>query len=77
MNAADWEAEFAKYKTSPEFKLLHSTMTVDEFKFIYWMEWAHRMWGRALGIAFVVPGEPLLPALGRVIQGYEIKNHLL
>lgn len=31
-------------------------MTVDEFKFIYWMEYAHRMWGRFLGVAFVVPG---------------------
>lgn len=30
-------------------------MTVDDFKFIYWMEWAHRMWGRALGLAFAVP----------------------
>ena len=31
-------------------------MTLPEFKSIYWMEWAHRMWGRALGLAFVVPG---------------------
>jgi heme a synthase len=30
-------------------------MSLDEFKFIYWMEYAHRMWGRALGIVFAVP----------------------
>lgn len=30
-------------------------MTLGEFKFIYWMEWAHRMWGRALGFVFLVP----------------------
>lgn len=30
-------------------------MTLDEFKFIYWMEWAHRMWGRGLGVAFALP----------------------
>ena len=30
-------------------------MTLDEFKFIYWMEYAHRMWGRALGIVFAAP----------------------
>lgn len=53
--AAEWDAEFARYRQSPEFQKVNSTMTVDEFKFIYWMEWAHRWWGRGLGIAFVLP----------------------
>jgi cytochrome c oxidase assembly protein subunit 15 len=30
-------------------------MSLDDFKFIYWMEWAHRMWGRTLGAAFLIP----------------------
>ena len=30
-------------------------MSLGEFKFIYWMEWAHRMWGRALGFVFLLP----------------------
>lgn len=30
-------------------------MSIEEFKFIYWMEYAHRMWGRALGIMFALP----------------------
>ena len=30
-------------------------MSLEEFKFIYWMEYAHRMWGRALGLVFAVP----------------------
>ena len=30
-------------------------MRLDEFKFIYWMEYAHRMWGRALGLVFALP----------------------
>lgn len=30
-------------------------MTLEEFKSIYWMEWIHRLWGRAIGIAFVLP----------------------
>ena len=34
---------------------MNRSMTLDEFKSIYWMEWAHRMWGRALGLAFVLP----------------------
>lgn len=52
---AEWEAEFARYQQSPEFQKVNSKMTVDEFKFIYWMEWAHRWWGRGLGIAFALP----------------------
>jgi cytochrome c oxidase assembly protein subunit 15 len=35
-------------------------MTLEEFKFIFWMEYGHRMWGRALGIAFVLPGSYFL-----------------
>eukprot|EP00877_Chromochloris_zofingiensis_P011611 jgi/Chrzof1/6703/Cz19g06070.t1 len=60
LTKADWEAEFAKYQSSPEFKLLHSHMTVHDFKYIYWMEYAHRMWGRILGLAFVIPGSYFL-----------------
>lgn len=44
----EWLAEFAKYQQSPEFRLAHSHMTVQDFKFIYFMEWAHRMWGRCV-----------------------------
>jgi len=51
----DWEAEFAKYRASPEYRLVHSHMTVEDFKFIYAMEYAHRMWGRLLGLGFVLP----------------------
>lgn len=30
-------------------------MKIEDFKFIYWMEYAHRMWGRALGVMFALP----------------------
>nr|GMC62868.1 cytochrome C oxidase assembly protein COX15 [Ipomoea batatas] len=50
-----WMAEFEKYKQSPEFKRVNMGMTIEDFKFIYWMEYAHRMWGRALGIMFALP----------------------
>jgi hypothetical protein len=46
LSQEEWLAEFAKYQQSPEFRLAHSHMTVEDFKFIYFMEWAHRMWGR-------------------------------
>ncbi|GAB0134576.1 hypothetical protein EsDP_00002941 [Epichloe bromicola] len=55
MSQADWESEFEKYRTSPEFRLLNPHMTLDEFKKIYFMEWAHRLWGRFIGISFVLP----------------------
>ncbi|RDB23256.1 Electron transfer protein 1, mitochondrial [Hypsizygus marmoreus] len=50
-----WTAEFEKYKATPEFKLLNSSITLDDFKFIFSMEWGHRLLGRVLGIAFVGP----------------------
>lgn len=54
-NAADWNVEFTKYRASPEFKLLNPNMTLDEFKKIYYMEWGHRIWGRVVGVSFLLP----------------------
>ncbi|TLD30586.1 hypothetical protein PspLS_02377 [Pyricularia sp. CBS 133598] len=54
-NAEDWESEFSKYRASPEFALLNPHMTLDEFKKIYYMEWTHRLWGRFIGLTFVLP----------------------
>uniref|UniRef100_A0A915PUZ9 Cytochrome c oxidase assembly protein COX15 n=1 Tax=Setaria digitata TaxID=48799 RepID=A0A915PUZ9_9BILA len=52
-----WEIEFERYKQFPEYKFKSSNeeMTLAEFKFIWAMEYIHRMWGRALGIVFLVP----------------------
>ncbi|KAF9636330.1 putative cytochrome c oxidase assembly protein cox15 protein [Lasiodiplodia theobromae] len=55
MSQEDWESEFAKYRASPEFHLLNSRMTLEEFKKIYWMEWTHRLWGRFIGVTFLLP----------------------
>eukprot|EP01125_Pyxidicula_operculata_P003131 TRINITY_DN1338_c3_g1_i4.p1 TRINITY_DN1338_c3_g1~~TRINITY_DN1338_c3_g1_i4.p1 ORF type:complete len:350 (+),score=48.62 TRINITY_DN1338_c3_g1_i4:61-1110(+) len=55
LNQDDWEAEFNKYKQSPEFKKLNAHMNLEEFKKIYYMEWAHRFMGRFLGVAFGLP----------------------
>ena len=55
MNQADWDSEFTKYKSSPEFALLNPNMTLDEFKQIYFMEWTHRLWGRVIGMTFLIP----------------------
>ena len=52
---AEWEAEFSKYRASPEFQRVNSRMDLPEFQFIYLMEYAHRMWGRTLGLYFLLP----------------------
>ena len=55
LSQADWNAEFAKYRTSSEFQLANSGMTLAEFKRIYWWEWGHRLLGRLIGVAFLLP----------------------
>ncbi|TNE49883.1 MAG: heme A synthase [Deltaproteobacteria bacterium] len=54
MNQKDWTIAFNKYKKFPEYKVRKS-MTMSEFKFIYYMEWFHRIWGRLLGLVFGLP----------------------
>jgi cytochrome c oxidase assembly protein subunit 15 len=50
-----WIVEFEKYKTSSEYELANKGMTLNEFKRIYWWEWAHRLLGRLIGAAFLLP----------------------
>jgi cytochrome c oxidase assembly protein subunit 15 len=50
-----WAAEFEKYKTSSEYELVNKGMSLHEFKRIYWWEWAHRLLGRLIGAAFLIP----------------------
>ena len=55
LNAQDWQLAFEKYKLIPEYQLINKGMSLAEFKFIYWWEWAHRFLGRFVGLAFFVP----------------------
>jgi cytochrome c oxidase assembly protein subunit 15 len=50
-----WHAEFAKYKAIPQYKELNRGMSLGEFKAIYWWEWGHRLLGRLIGGAFLLP----------------------
>nr|XP_044636776.1 cytochrome c oxidase assembly protein COX15 homolog [Equus asinus] len=54
-NQEEWEAEFQKYQQFPEFKILNHDMTLAEFKFIWYMEYSHRMWGRLVGLVYILP----------------------
>ncbi|KAI0996909.1 Electron transfer protein 1 [Podosphaera aphanis] len=55
LSQADWDSEFEKYRASPEFHQLNPHITLSEFKKIYYMEWGHRLWGRFVGLSFVLP----------------------
>ena len=55
LNDNDWIFYFNLYKEIPEFKLQNFNMTLQEFKVIFWWEWAHRFLGRLIGIGFFVP----------------------
>ena len=51
----DWVYYFDLYKKIPEFYLQNYEMTLQEFKVIFWWEWAHRFLGRLIGIAYLIP----------------------
>ncbi|MBB5663461.1 COX15/CtaA family protein [Rhizobium leguminosarum] len=55
LSAAEWEEEFRLYQRIPEFQQLNNSMTVDEFKGIFWWEWAHRLIARGIGVIFALP----------------------
>lgn len=65
MDAAAWEAVFAQYKAYPEYQKVNAGMTLAEFKTIFWFEYAHRLLGRFIGLAFLLPFLVFL-LLGRI-----------
>ena len=50
-----WIEYFDLYKTIPEFKEQNFNMTLNEFKIIFWWEWAHRQLGRLIGLTVLLP----------------------
>ena len=55
LNQKDWILYFNLYKEIPEFKLQNFNMTLQEFKVIFWWEWAHRFLGRLIGLCYLIP----------------------
>jgi cytochrome c oxidase assembly protein subunit 15 len=52
---ADWQTEFDHYRATPEYVMVNRGMIIDEFKTIFYVEYAHRMLGRGIGVVFVLP----------------------
>lgn len=55
LSQADWEALFAKYRETPEFRQVNFSMTLEGFKRIFWWEYIHRLLARLIGVVFLLP----------------------
>ena len=55
LDDAQWADTFAKYQRTPEFRLRNHDMTLEGFKGIFWWEYFHRLLGRVIGVAFLLP----------------------
>ena len=55
LNEADWQARFDQYKAFPEYQKINKGMSLAEFKFIFGMEYGHRLLGRFVGLVFFLP----------------------
>ena len=55
LSEAEWLRVFGLYQASPEYREVNAGMSLAEFKTIFWWEYVHRLWGRLIGLAFLVP----------------------
>ena len=68
LNEAEWQEEFLKYQQIPQYEKINHGMSLGEFKFIFWWEWAHRLLARGVGFLFAIPLVFFL-AMRRIEQG--------
>ncbi|MDP3077443.1 COX15/CtaA family protein [Bradyrhizobium sp.] len=73
LGEAQWLAAFEAYKTIPQYRQLNAGMSLDQFKTIFWWEWSHRLLGRVIGLAYLLP---FLWFLWRGALGTELKRRL-
>jgi heme a synthase len=55
LSESQWNEAFARYQTTPEYRQVNRGMSIDAFKVIFWWEYVHRLLGRLVGFAFIVP----------------------
>ena len=71
---AEWQRLYDLYRAIPQYQLQNAGFGMEGFQRIFWLEWAHRFWGRVIGLAYLLPllwfwaagriARPLLPRLG-------------
>jgi heme a synthase len=55
LNQEQWTQAFEGYKSIPQYRELNAGMSLSEFKSIFWWEWSHRLLGRFIGVAYLLP----------------------
>jgi len=55
LSQAEWDRVFDLYRQTPEYRLINTGMSLDDFKTIFFWEWLHRLWGRLIGVVFALP----------------------
>jgi cytochrome c oxidase assembly protein subunit 15 len=55
LSDGQWQSEFAAYRSSPQYQLVNSGMSLADFKTIFFWEYVHRLLGRAIGLVFALP----------------------
>lgn len=55
LNESEWSIAFEKYKQFPQYQKINYKMDLDGFKNIFFWEYIHRLWGRIIGIVFIIP----------------------
>lgn len=55
LTEAEWRSTFAHYQLFPEYRLVNRGMGLEDFKSIFWLEYVHRLWGRLIGVVFLLP----------------------
>jgi cytochrome c oxidase assembly protein subunit 15 len=73
LDEMQWTEAFEAYKTIPQYRQMNAGMSLDEFKTIFWWEWSHRLLGRVIGAAYLLP---FLWFLWRGVLGGELKRRL-
>src|SRR5262245_37815515 len=73
LTSAQWQEAFEGYKKIPQYRELNAGMTLAEFKTIFWWEWSHRLLGRFIGVAYLLP---FLFFLWRGVLNSELKKRL-
>jgi cytochrome c oxidase assembly protein subunit 15 len=55
LSEAEWNRLYDLYRTIPQYALVNQGFGLEGFKRIFWLEWAHRLWGRLIGLAYLLP----------------------
>ena len=76
LSEAEWQRLFDLYRTIPQYTQLNAGFGIEGFKEIFWLEWAHRLWGRVIGLAYA-GGLLWFWLRGRIPQGYKGRLLLL